>query len=190
MQGAYLARSFDQSESTGIEKGPHKLLYKQDGGKRQLFDKFLQSATDPPHEMTRLLKTSGFLGLATMMIVGLYQAYLLSPPNPQAVPGWVVGGHAHLGVLSILALVMGFAVVAYGLGGRMRQAVSGLFIVGQWGVPLTVWGAEITGIGIIHITTFVWGAALVLSMLLMAYTAATTDAVIGAGGRLSPQPTD
>ncbi|MUV86024.1 hypothetical protein GJ631_05410 [Natronomonas sp. CBA1123] len=140
--------------------------------------------------MTRLLKTSGFLGLATMMVVGLYQAYLLSPPNPQAVPGWVVGGHAHLGVLSILALVMGFAVVAYGLVGRMRQAVSGLFVVGQWGVPLTVWGAELTGIGIIHITTFIWGAALVVSMLLMAYTAATTDAVIGGDGRSGVQPAD
>jgi len=114
-----------------------------------------------------------------MMVVGLYQAYLLSPPNPQQVPGWMVGGHAHLGVLSILALVMGFAVVAYGLEGGMLQAVSGLFVIGQWGVPLTVWGAESTGVGILHMTTFLWGTALIASMLLMAYTAATTDASLG-----------
>jgi hypothetical protein len=131
--------------------------------------------------MTRLLKTSGFLGLATMMVVGLYQAYLLSPPNAQQVPGWMIGGHAHLGVLSILALVMGFAVVAYGMVGRIRRTVSVLFVVGQWGVPLTVWGAEVSGIGVLHMTTFLWGTALVVSMLLMAYTAATTDATFGTG---------
>lgn len=140
--------------------------------------------------MTRLLKTSGFLGLATMMVVGLYQAFLLSPPNPQPVPGWMIGGHAHLGVLSILALVMGFAVVAYGMTGTTRQAVSGLFVAGQWGVPLTVWGASVTGIGILHMTTFLWGAALVVSMLVMAYTAATTDAEIGGGGGQRAQPAD
>jgi hypothetical protein len=100
----------------------------------------------------------------------------------------MIGGHAHLGVLSILALVMGFAVVAYGLDGRMRQTVSGLFVIGQWGVPLTVWGAQITGVGILHMTTFLWGAALVVSMLLMAYTAATTDTSLG--GATAARPAD
>ena len=94
----------------------------------------------------------------------------------------MVGGHAHLGVLSILALVMGSAVIAYGMAGCMRQAVSGLFVIGQWGVPLTVWGTKITGISVLHITTFTWGTALVVSMLLMTYAAATTDAVIDGGG--------
>ncbi|WP_018256954.1 hypothetical protein [Halomicrobium katesii] len=84
--------------------------------------------------MTRLLKMSGFLGLAAMMLVGLYQATLVA--GGSAAPGWMVGGHAHLGVLSILAIVVGFTVDVLGLTGRLRQAVSGLFVVDQWGVSL------------------------------------------------------
>jgi len=124
--------------------------------------------------MTRILKTSGFLGLATMMVVGLYQAMLLS--SGTAVPSWMIGGHAHLGVLSILAIVVGFTVDALGLAGRLRQAVSGLFVVGQWGVPLTVWAAAALEIPPLHATTFLWGSALIVSMLVMAWQAATTDA--------------
>jgi len=124
--------------------------------------------------MTRILKTSGFLGLATMMVVGLYQAMLLS--GGTAVPDWMIGGHAHLGVLSILAIVVGFSVDALGLAGRLRRAVSGLFVVGQWGVPLTVWAAAALSIPPLHATTFLWGTALIVSMLLMAWQAATTDA--------------
>jgi hypothetical protein len=56
-------------------------------------------------------------------------------------------------------------------------------------VPLTVWGAESTGVGILHMTTFLWGTALVVSMLLMAYTAATTDASFG-GGSAGARPAD
>ncbi len=65
--------------------------------------------------MSRILETSGFLGLATMMTVGMYQNILLA--SGSAVPSWLVGGHAHLGVLSILAIVLGFAVNALDVGG-------------------------------------------------------------------------
>lgn len=61
----------------------------------------------PTLYMTKALKASGFLGLATMMVVGLYQFTLLAGGN--GVPGRMIGGHAHLGVISILAIVMGFA---------------------------------------------------------------------------------
>ena len=40
-------------------------------------------------------------------------------------------------------------------------------------------------------TTFLWGTALVVSMLLMAYTAATQEATLGRrGGGPSARPTD
>lgn len=139
--------------------------------------------------MTRILKTSGFLGLTVMMCVGLYQATLLAQQN--AVPAWMIGGHAHLGVLSILAVVMGFAVEAFSLTGRLRQAVSGMYVVGQWGVPLTVWGAAITGIGVLHVTTYLWGLALIVSMVVMAWQAATTETSgLGGAGTEGVAPSD
>ena len=123
--------------------------------------------------MTRVLKTSGFLGLATMMCVGLYQNYLLA--TGQGAPGWMIGGHAHLGVLSILAVVLGLAVPALGVVGRARTAVTGLFVVGQWFLPLTIWIGEGAGVTALMPTSFLWGLCLVASMLLMAYIAATGD---------------
>jgi hypothetical protein len=127
--------------------------------------------------MTRILKTSGFLGLAVMMFVGLYQNYLHVVGQP--VEGWMVGGHAHLGVLSILAIVVGFAVPALGMVGRLRQAVTVLFVAGQWGVPLTVWVGQGAGVTALMPTAFLWGACLVVAMLVLAWRAATTDASLG-----------
>ena len=138
--------------------------------------------------MTRTLKTSGFLGLTAMMLVGLYQTSILAGGNQ--VPGWMIGGHAHLGVLSILAIVVGFAVDAFGVAARLRQAVSGLFVVGQWGVPLAVWGAAITGIGALHALACVAGPALVVSMLIMAWQAATVDASFGTSAGAAPTADD
>jgi hypothetical protein len=138
--------------------------------------------------MTRLLKTSGFLGLAVMMSVGMYQNVLLM--GGSAPPSWLVGGHAHLGVLSILAIVLGFAVPALGVAGRLRTAVSGLFVVGQWALPLTVWTASGLSIGPLHATAFLWGACLIVSMLLMAYVAATRPAEGGGGGSAGVAPAD
>ena len=134
--------------------------------------------------MSRILKTSGFLGLATMMTVGLYQNMLLA--GGTAVPSWLVGGHAHLGVLSILAIVLGFAVDALDVVGRVRQAVTGLYVVGQWALPVTVWVAAGVPVPQLHPTAFLWGLCLIVAMLLMAWQAWTAETRSGLSGRAAP----
>jgi hypothetical protein len=108
-----------------------------------------------------------------MMTVGLYQNALLASGQP--VPGWLVGGHAHLGVLSILAVVVGFAVPALGVVGRLRTAVTGLFVAGQWLLPVTIWAGEGGGLVFLMPTTFLWGICLVVSMLHLAWQAWTSQ---------------
>jgi hypothetical protein len=139
--------------------------------------------------MTRILKTSGFLGLAVMMSVGLYQNYLLAFGG-EAPPGWMIGGHAHLGVLSILAIVVGFVVPALGITGRLRQVVTGLFLAGQWGVPLTVWIGEGGGVTALMPTSFLWGLCLIVAMLILAWQSATSGAAGGGSGRIDASPAD
>lgn len=124
--------------------------------------------------MTRVLKTSGFLGLAVMMCVGLYQGYLFA--IEQAPPFWLVAGHAHLGMLSILAIVTGVAVKALAVTGQLRRVVTGLFLTGQWLLPVTWWVAFGTGNEFLLATFFVWGPCLIVAMLLMAWQAATIEA--------------
>ena len=124
--------------------------------------------------MTRALKTSGFLGLAVMMAVGIHQFVVIESTG--TVPDWMVGGHAHLGVLSILAIVMGFAVDAFEVTGQIRTAVSGLYLAGQWLLPLTIWvgiGGQMT---MLMPTTFIWGLFLIVAMLVMAWQAWVSDA--------------
>lgn len=123
--------------------------------------------------MTRVFKTSGFVGLAVMMGVGLYQAYLFA--IGQSAPFWLVAAHAHLGVISILAIATGFAVEAFGITGRLRRVVTVLFLLGQWGIPLTWVVGFTTGIKPLLGMFFVWGPCLIVSMLLMAWQAATTE---------------
>lgn len=123
--------------------------------------------------MTKALKSSGFLGLAVMMAVGLHQFVILS--GGEAVPSWMIGGHAHLGVLSILAIVLGFAVPALDVTGRLRTAVTVLFIAGQWGIPGIVWLGEGFGLSFLLPTAFIWGGALILSMLIMLYVTVTRE---------------
>lgn len=133
-----------------------------------------------PIDMTKPLKASGFLGLAVMMAVGLHQFVILS--GGSSVPGWMIGGHAHLGVLSILAIVMGFAVPAIGVTGNLRTAVTVLYIAGQWGIPGIVWLGEGFGLTFLLPTAFLWGGALILSMLIMFYKVLTQDAGASGGG--------
>ncbi|MFA9515872.1 hypothetical protein ACERIT_01395 [Halopenitus sp. H-Gu1] len=138
--------------------------------------------------MTRPLKASGFLGLAVMMAVGLHQSILLS--SGSSVPPWMIGGHAHLGVLSILAIVMGFAVPALGVTGTLRTIVTVLFILGQWGVPGTVWIGEGFGFQFLMPTTLLWGSALIVSMLIMLYRTLTVDTDSGGAGPTGVAPAD
>lgn len=138
--------------------------------------------------MTKALKGSGFLGLATMMTVGLYQFVLLS--GGQAVPGWMIGGHAHLGVLSILAVVIGFAVPALEVTGTLRTAVTVLFVAGQWGIPGIVWLGEGFGLEFLLPTAFLWGGALIASMLIMFYKTVTQPAETAGGGPSDAAPAD
>ena len=138
--------------------------------------------------MTKALKASGFLGLAVMMAVGLHQFVILSGGNP--VPGWMIGGHAHLGVLSILAIVMGFAVPALGVTGTLRTAVTVLFIAGQWGIPGIVWLGEGFGLTFLMPTGFLWGLCLIASMLIMFYVTVTGDADTGGSGPAAMAPSD
>ena len=107
------------------------------------------------------------------MCVGLYQGYLFAVE--QSPPFWLVAGHAHLGVLSILAIVTGFAVEALSVIGRLRRVVTGLFLVGQWLLPATWWVAFGTGNEFLLATFFVWGPCLVVAMLLMTWQAAVTE---------------
>lgn len=138
--------------------------------------------------MTKTLKASGFLGLAVMMSVGLYQFVLLS--GGQGVPGWMIGGHAHLGVLSILAIVMGFAVPAIGVVGNLRTAVTGLFVAGQWGIPAIVWLGEGFGLEFLLPTGFLWGGCLILSMLVMFYKTVTAPEDVADRGPTAGVPAD
>lgn len=142
----------------------------------------------PTVYMTKALKASGFLGLATMMVVGLYQFTLLAGGN--GVPGWMIGGHAHLGVISILAIVMGFAVPALNVTGNLRTAVTVLFIAGQWGIPGIVWLGEGFGLGFLMPTGFLWGIALIVSMLIMLYATLTQDTDRSGGGPTGAAPAD
>lgn len=129
--------------------------------------------------MTRVLKTSGFIGLAAMMAVGLYQFILLESAG--SLPAGLMGGHAHLGVLSILAIVVGFTVEALGVTGRVRSMVTGFYVVGQWGLPLTIWVGITGGVGIVMPTTFVWGLCLIAAMLLLAWQSWTGHGTLEGG---------
>lgn len=122
--------------------------------------------------MTRLLKSSGFIGLLAMMVVGIYQHFLA---EGGAVPGWLVSGHAHLGVLSILAIVLGVVVDLYGPTGRLRTAVTVLFVQGQWLLPLSLWVGIGFGVTLLLPLVAVWGVGLIAAIALMAYHVGVTD---------------
>ncbi|WP_380680777.1 hypothetical protein [Salinigranum sp. GCM10025319] len=89
-----------------------------------------------------------------MTLVGMYQHSLVAGGGA---PGWMVGGHAHLGVRSILAIVMGFAVDAFALTGTLRSLVTGLFLVGQWLLPVSVWVGVGFGVTVLLPAIFLWG---------------------------------
>ncbi|APW98842.1 hypothetical protein CHINAEXTREME_14075 [Halobiforma lacisalsi AJ5] len=105
-----------------------------------------------------------------MMSVGMYQNVLNA--TGEGVPGWLIGGHAHLGVLSIIAIVLGVAIPTLGMADRYRTLVTWTFIPGQWGLPLVPWLAVGGGLEVLHPTAFLSGGLLIVSMLVLTWQAA------------------
>lgn len=58
-------------------------------------------------------------------------------------------------------------------------AVTGLFVVGQWGLPITRWIGGGGGLTMLVATTFLRGACQVVAIGITAYVAATSDAASG-----------
>lgn len=127
--------------------------------------------------MTRVLKTSGFLGLAVAMGVGLYLNYLFAVNQP--VPFWLTDGHDQLVVLSLVAVVTGVAIEWLRITGRLRRIVTSLVLAGQWFLPIVSWVGFGTGEEIVPVlaTTVVWLLCLIVAMLLMAWRAVVTETV-------------
>ena len=119
--------------------------------------------------MSRVLKTSGFLGLAVQMLWGMYNTYLITPGGPD-LPSWVIGAHAHFGVLGILAIVLGFAVDRYEVAGTRRTVVTWGYIAGQWLLPANILVAIGLDLGPLSMLEYLWGFLLFLSMALMVLT--------------------
>ena len=138
--------------------------------------------------MKRALTVSGFLGLTVMMGVGMYQNVLNA--TGEGVPAWLIGGHAHLGVLSMLALVLAFAIPALGVTGTLETVVTWSFILGQWGLPLVPWLAGGAGLEFLHPTGFLWGGLLLLSMVVLTWQAAVSSPTIGRSGGPETVPAD
>lgn len=117
--------------------------------------------------MSKALRTSGYVALTIQMLWGLYNVFLLSPSGPGAVPGAIVGAHAHFGVLGILAVVTGLAVEKTDLSGTTRSVAVYGFIIGQWLLPATVLMELV--MPMLLITAYLWGALLAISMGLVAW---------------------
>ncbi|GGL52654.1 hypothetical protein [Halocalculus aciditolerans] len=116
--------------------------------------------------MSRLLKTSGFLGLTVQMLWGMGNVVYLMGSPPAFWAEWV-GAHAHFGVLGILAVATGFAVDHFETSGTRRTVVVYGFVLGQWLLPATLVAQGVTGMHQIGILEFVWGLCLLAAMAVM-----------------------
>lgn len=135
--------------------------------------------------MTRVLKTSGFLGLAVVVIVGIYGDYLHA--SGQAPPFWLTAGSDQLSMLSLVVIVTGFTIEWLTITGRARRIVTGLVIVSQWLLPISLWVGFGTGteIELVLATSVVWWPCLIVAMCFMAWQTATTET----SGRVPPRET-
>ncbi|NHX35030.1 MULTISPECIES: hypothetical protein [Halolamina] len=122
--------------------------------------------------MSRTLRVSGYVALTIQMIWGIIQSYMISPMGP-GLPAVSVGGHAHFGILSILAVVTGFAIERTALSGTRRQVAVWGFIAGQWLLPATVLMEAVFPPALL--TAYLWGLLLTISMALLAWGTATAD---------------
>jgi len=134
--------------------------------------------------MSRALRVSGYVALTIQMLWGVLQVYLLSPMGPGAVPGPSVGAHAHFGILSILAVVTGFAIERTNLTGTLRSVAVWGFIIGQWLLPTTVL-MELVAPQLL-LSAFLWGALLAISMAIVAWGTISTDESTGRGPVAAP----
>ncbi len=85
----------------------------------------------------------------------------------------MVGGHAHFGVLGILAVVTGLAIERTTLTGTARTVAVWGFIAGQWLLPATILMEMVAPM--LLITAYLWGALLTISMGLVAYGTITAE---------------
>lgn len=122
--------------------------------------------------MSKKLRASGYIALTLQMLWGIYNVYLLSPGGP-SISGALVGGHAHFGVLGILAVVTGLAIERTNLTGTRKAVAEWFFIIGQWLLPATVL-MEMVAPPLL-ITAYLWGALLAISMGLIAWGTIQAD---------------
>ena len=122
--------------------------------------------------MSRVLRASGYVALTIQMIWGIIQSYMISPMGP-GLPGVSVGAHAHFGILSILAVVSGFAIERTSLSGTRRQVAVWGLIAGQWLLPATVLMEAVFPPALV--TAYLWGLLLAISMGLLAWGTITAD---------------
>jgi hypothetical protein len=130
----------------------------------------------PFAEMSRTLRASGYVALTVQMAWGLIQTFAISPAGP-GVPPVAVGAHAHFGVLSILAVVTGFAIERTALTGTLRAVAIWGFVVGQWLLPATIL-MEMVAPPLL-LTAYLWGAALTISMAIVAWGTITAGDGMG-----------
>jgi hypothetical protein len=126
--------------------------------------------------MSRTLRASGYVALTLQMIWGLVNVFMISPMG-SGLPGAAIGAHAHFGILSILAVVTGFAIERTALTGTLRSVAVYGFVVGQWLLPATVL-MELVAPPLL-ITAYLWGALLAVSMGIVAWGTITADDGVG-----------
>ncbi len=134
-------------------------------------------------EMSRALRASGYVALTIQMAWGLVQVFAVSPAGP-GLPPVSVGAHAHFGMLSILAVVTGFAIERTALTGTLRSIAVWGFVVGQWLLPATIL-AEMVAPPLL-VTAYLWGASLTISMAIVAWGTITASDEVGQSPRATP----
>lgn len=117
------------------------------------------------------------------MVWGLVQVFAISPAGP-GVPAASVGGHAHFGILSILAVVTGFAIERTELTGTLHSIAVWGFIAGQWLLHATVL-VEMVAPPLL-VTAYLWGASLALSMAIVAWGTITASDEVGRAPSATP----
>lgn len=95
------------------------------------------------------LRLSGLLGITAGIVLGNVQYAYRSPMmlgGSQASPGWMVATHVHILGLSIIAVLL--SIVIDDAFRSSRGVVAGLFIIGHWVEPLSIYLVEGAGIGV------------------------------------------